>query len=145
MFASVNRYIVMQKTLLIVDDDPDDIQLFCEAVYEINKSYHCLTAVSCEESLQLLQDTTIKPDYIFLDLNMPRMNGKQFLAQLKKDSLFAKIPVIIYSTSKVKKDIEDSIRLGAVSFLTKPNKFENLVKAISYVLSGKWELIDTLN
>ena len=135
----------MLTTLLIVDDDPDDVQLFCEAVREINKNYSCLTAVSCEESLQLLQDATIKPDYIFLDLNMPRMNGKQFLAQLKKDSLFAKIPVIIYSTSKVKKDIEDSIRLGAVFFLTKPNKFENLVKAISYVLAGKWELMDTLN
>ncbi|HXL56323.1 MAG TPA: response regulator [Chitinophagaceae bacterium] len=134
----------MRKTLLIVDDDPDDVQLFCEAVHEVDKSFLCPTAHSGEEALQLLKDALIKPDFIFLDLNMPRMGGKQFLALLKKDPQFAKIPVIIYTTSKTKKDLEDSIRLGAASFLTKPSKFENLVKAISYVLSGDWERISKL-
>ncbi len=134
----------LQKTLLIVDDDPDDVQLFSEAVSGINNSFRCLSASNGEEALQLLKEAIIKPDFIFLDLNMPRMNGKQCLVQLKTDSQFAYIPVIIYSTSKVKKDIEDTLRLGAVSFLTKPNKFDHLVKAISYVLAGKWEKVNEM-
>src|SRR4030095_16900984 len=96
------------KILLIVDDDSDDIQLFCEAVAEINETFHCFSAGNGEEALQLLKSAIVKPDFIFLDLNMPRMNGKQLLVQLKKDPKFAKIPVVIYSTSKIKTDIEDS-------------------------------------
>src|SRR5262245_57566235 len=111
----------MQKALLIVDDDPDDVQLFCEAVTEINDTFHCFSVTNGEEALQLLYAAIVKPDFIFLDLNMPRMSGKQLLVQLKRDPQFAKIPVVIYSTSKIKQDVEDSFRLGAVSFITKPN------------------------
>src|SRR5436305_15159844 len=105
-----------QKTLLIIDDDPDDIQFFCEAVAEINEAFHCFSAANGEEALQLLKAAIVEPDFIFLDLNMPRMNGMQLLARLKKDHLFSKIPVTIYSTSKIKTDVEDSLRLGAVAF-----------------------------
>jgi CheY-like chemotaxis protein len=135
----------VQKTLLIVDDDPDDIQLFCEAVAEINGTFRCISAGNGEEAIQLLKSAIVKPDFIFLDLNMPRMNGKQFLVQLKKDPQFANIPVVIYSTSKIKTDIEDSLRLGAASFITKPNKFEHLVKAVSHVFAGEWELVNSLS
>jgi CheY-like chemotaxis protein len=131
------------KTFLIVDDDPDDVQLFCEAVTEINKTFRCISAADGEEALQLLKAAIVKPDFIFLDLNMPRMTGKQFLPQLKKESQFARIPVIIYSTSKIKTDVEDSLRLGAVSFITKPNKFDHLVKTISHILAGEWELVNS--
>src|SRR3954447_1638284 len=103
-----------RKTLLIVDDDPDDTQLFCEAVSKINNTFHCYSAATGEEALQLLKSAIVKPDFIFLDLNMPRMGGKQCLIQLKKDPRFTKIPIVIYSTSKIKEDIEDALRHGAV-------------------------------
>ena len=90
----------VQKTLLIVDDDPDDIQLFCEALAEINETIHCFSATNGEEALQLLKATIVKPDFIFLDLNMPRMSGKQLLVQLKSDAQFASIPVIITARPK---------------------------------------------
>src|SRR4030095_14758078 len=125
------------KILLIVDDDSDDIQLFCEAVAEINETFHCFSAGNGEEALQLLKSTIVKPDFIFLDLNMPRMSGRQCLVNLKKDPDFSHIPVIMYTTSKVDRDVEDSLHLGAVSFITKPNKFDHLVKEISNVLAGK--------
>jgi len=64
---------------------------------------------------------------------------------LKKDPKFAKIPVVIYSTSKIKQDKEDSIHLGAVAFITKPNKFDDLVNAISGILAGEWELVNSLS
>lgn len=131
----------MQITLLIVDDDPDDVELFCAAVYEINKTYRCITASNGKEALQLLQNAIIKPDFIFMDLNLPIMNGKECLKELKKTD-FANIPVIIYSTSKQKTDIEEVYRLGAIHFLTKPNSFRGIIKMISDILAGKWEEID---
>jgi len=122
------------KNILIIDDDPDDVQIFCEAVREIDKKIHCYISYSSEEGLQLLQSEMIKPDFIFLDINMPRMNGKLCLMQIKNDLRLADIPVIMYTTSKLKSDTEETMRLGACAFLTKPNKFDELVKALSIIL-----------
>jgi CheY-like chemotaxis protein len=126
-------------TFLIIDDDTDDVQLFCEAVYEINESYRCLTATNAEEGLQLLRDAIITPDFIFLDLNMPRMNGKQCLEQIKTNARYASTPVIIYTTSKLQKDIEEMSRSLAVYFLTKPTRFDDLKKAISKIVKKNFE------
>src|SRR5688572_12410888 len=130
------------KTILIIDDDADEIYLFCHAVDEIDKTIHCISARTGEEAFELLRKNLLrKPDYIFLDLNMPRMNGKQCLKLLKKDPEFSQIPVIIYSTSKLPEDYEETKAFGAVHFLTKPSKLSDLEKAISYVLEEKWELM----
>ena len=128
-----------KRTFFIVDDDIDDQDLFIEAVSEVDKSIECMSASNCEEALDMLRNRKISlPDMIFLDLNMPRLNGKQCLAELKKESHLRDIPVIIYSTSSEKRDIDETTRLGAAHFLTKPNKFEELCKAISYVVSKEW-------
>jgi CheY-like chemotaxis protein len=66
-------------TLLIIDGDADDVQIFSEAVQEIDKTIDCLSANTGEAALQLLKDGIVKADFIFLDLNMPRMSGTQFL------------------------------------------------------------------
>ena len=129
-----------KRRFFIVDDDVDDQELFIEAVNEVDDSIECLSASNCEEALDLLKNKKISmPDMIFLDLNMPRLNGKQCLAELKKQAHLADIPVIIYSTSSEKRDIEETTRLGAAHFLTKPNKFEELCKAISFVVSRSWD------
>lgn len=134
------------KTILIIDDDADEIYLFCHAVSEIDKTIHCISARTGEEAFELLRKKLLrKPDYIFLDLNMPRMNGKQCLKLLKKDPAFSQIPVIIYSTSKLPEDYEETKAFGAVHFLTKPNKLSDLEKAITYVLEEKWELMKELD
>lgn len=128
-----------KRTLFIVDDDTDDQDLFIEAVNEVDTSIQCMSASSCEEALDLLKNKKIRlPDIIFLDLNMPRLNGKQCLAELKKQAHLRHIPVIIYSTSSERRDIEETTRLGAAHFLTKPNKFEELCKALSFVVSKDW-------
>ena len=128
-----------KRTFFIVDDDIDDQDLFIEAVNEVDGSIECYSASDCEEALDLLKNRKIGlPDMIFLDLNMPRLNGKQCLAELKKEAHLRDIPVIIYSTSSEKRDIEETSRLGAAHFLTKPNKFEELCKALSFVVSKDW-------
>jgi len=127
------------KTFFIVDDDVDDQEIFVSAVQEIDKSIKCITSSDCEEALRILKtELTQLPDYIFLDLNMPRINGRQCLAELKKEVKLRHIPVIIYSTSSLKKDIEETARLGADHFLIKPNKFDELCSAINFVLSVDW-------
>ena len=134
------------KIILVIDDDPDDIAFFCEALGEIDDTLHCLAANSGEEALNLLRtQTSTLPDYIFLDLNMPRLNGKQTLIELKADPRLSNVPVIIYTTSKSKDDMEDTKRLGAACYVTKPNKFSSLKKMITIVLDEKWELVNELN
>lgn len=128
-----------KKTFFIVDDDIDDQELFIEAVNEVDKTISCFSATDCEEALSLLKSGKVElPDMIFLDLNMPRLNGKQCLAELKRQANLRHIPVIIYSTSSEKKDIEETTMLGAAHFITKPNKFEELCSELSYVVSKDW-------
>ena len=131
-----------KRVFFIVDDDVDDQDLFIEAVHEIDESIICFSASDCEEALELLKGGTIGlPDIIFLDLNLPRINGKQCLVALKEDARLQRIPVIIYSTSSEKREIDEVARLGAVHFLTKPNRFVELCNALSYVIRREWPVV----
>ena len=105
--------------LMIVDDDKDDRFFFRNAVKEIDPSYECLEAQDGLEALEKLRKADTLPHFIFLDLNMPIMNGKECLMELKKDEKLKNIPVIIYSTSNYKEDIDSTRELGAVYYLTK--------------------------
>jgi CheY-like chemotaxis protein len=127
-------YMANRKIIMIVDDDPDDRAFFCEALSEVDSSIECISVKGGEEALQHLEKYEGVPDYIFLDLNMPRMDGKQCLKHIKSNSNLSSIPVIIYTTSKSQEDIEEMKGMGAVYFLTKPNKFSDLKKAIREIL-----------
>ena len=95
------------KVIMIVDDDPDDVAFFCEALSEIDTSIKCIGVKGAEEALWLLKKNPDNyPDFIFLDLNMPKMNGKQCLEQIKSDVNLSSIPVVVYTTSKTEKDIQ---------------------------------------
>ncbi len=126
---------------MIVDDDSDDREFFCDAVTELDSPAECLTAINGEDALKILRNEKEHlPDYIFLDLNMPKMDGRTCLAELKKDVKLKNIPVIIFSTSSQPKDIEETRELGAAYFLTKSSDFKKLQKEIVFVMSENWEL-----
>ncbi|HEU5145162.1 MAG TPA: response regulator [Chryseosolibacter sp.] len=127
--------------LLIVDDDEEDRELFCEAVKQLNSRVECHEAVDGEDALTLLTEKGYRPDYIFLDLNMPRINGVEFLKTLKKVDAVKDTPVIIYTTSKRAEDKEQMKKLGAVHFISKPHSLRELLEAISFVLEKKWERV----
>jgi CheY-like chemotaxis protein len=128
------------NTILIIDDDADDRSLFIDAVGEISKSLHCIAANDGEEALLLLDTAGAKlPDYIFLDLNMPRLNGKQCLCEIKKRPHLFHIPVIIYSTTRRVEDVEETKKMGAVHFLTKPILFSDICHEIKGVLQKTWD------
>ncbi len=121
---------------LIVDDDEEDRMIFKEALKEIDLNFCLLTAGEGQEALDLLGSVTVRvPDYIFLDINMPGMNGKTFLKELKLHDCYKNIPVVVYSTSSTKKDREDAHDLGAYRFLTKPTSLHDIVCGIKEVIS----------
>jgi CheY-like chemotaxis protein len=124
----------MQKMILIVDDDPEDVQFFCNALYETNKPFYCISVSDADEALLFLENTLIIPEFIFLDLNMPRTNGKECLLRLKKNPQSKDIPVIIYSTTSHKKEIDELYKLGASQFITKPYSIHALMNTISEIL-----------
>lgn len=121
--------------VLIVDDDPDDVQFFCTALYESNKPYYCISVTNAEEALLFIENTFINPEFIFLDLNMPRVNGKECLIKLKANPQSKDIPVIVYSTSSQKKEIEELYKLGASKFISKPDSMRMLISALSDILN----------
>ena len=130
---------------MIVDDDADDREFFCDVVKKIDSSIECIVAVNGEDALKILRRrVTQLPDFIFLDLNMPKMDGRKCLAELKKDVLLKNIPVIIFTTSSDCKDEEVTRKLGASYFLTKPSKFFLLQKEIIFVMNENWALKDKI-
>jgi CheY-like chemotaxis protein len=125
------------RIILIIDDDPDDVAFFCEAINEIDDSLKCLSASGGEEAILLLEGKNIVPEYIFLDLNMPNMNGRQCLQQIKEHFNLSSIPIVIYTTSSSQDDIDDFKDMRSVYFLTKPHKFEDLKTAIQIIFGAR--------
>jgi len=117
---------------LLIDDDFDDHEIFAIALNDADKTYKCVTAKNGVDALEKLNtDETFIPDYIFLDLNMPLMSGKQCLKELKKIPRLSHTPVIIYTTSSYEKDIEEVKKLGAAHFLVKPSSIDSLTQILS--------------
>ena len=132
------------KCIVIIDDDADDREFFCDAIRDVDPEVHCITCSSGFEALHLFHSQDLQPDNIFLDLNMPKMNGKQCLAEIKRIEKYKNVPVIIYSTSKAPADMREVKRLGARHFITKPSKFCDLRMAIALVLNSEWAKVEEL-
>jgi len=132
-------------SILLVDDDDDDKQLFIESVKEVDEDISCVTASDGQEAIILLKDEhNTLPDYIFLDLRMPRINGKQCLEEIRKDKRLRHIPVFIYTTSKNVQDSIDLKKMGAVHFISKPENPTEIYYILSMILSEKWDQIEQL-
>lgn len=112
---------------LLIDDDKDDQEIFKLALQDINENIVCITADNAMEGLQMLQaDESLVPGYIFLDLNMPRMSGKDCLAALRSMPRLADVPVVIYSTSSDPRDIRETRALGATDYVVKQYSMASL-------------------
>ncbi|HLA54676.1 MAG TPA: response regulator [Flavobacterium sp.] len=120
--------------ILLVDDDTDDQFFFLDAINSINESLQCEVANNGVEAIDHLQKIPPPPSLIFLDLNMPMMNGYECLERIKKLEKFSQIPVIIFTTSNNPKDRELTKKLGAKIFLTKTSDFRQLQFQLSEIL-----------
>ena len=125
----------MIKDILLVDDDADDTGFFQEALNEVDPLINFHSAKNGAKALEFLHSRESNtPDLIFLDINMPEMNGWQCLTELKNTPLVQQIPVIMYSTSASKTDEQKASRLGAAGIYQKPERFENLKHLIKTVI-----------
>lgn len=122
---------MLYQNILLIDDDDDDQEIFLLAVEQISGTANCVAFSDATLALQKLSDFEILPDVIFLDLNMPVMNGQQFLAAIKENADVKHIPVIIFTTSAHAATIKLTKELGAADFITKPGSFDELVLILS--------------
>ena len=126
-------------TILLIDDDEDDRQLFFEATLEFDSAIKCVGAAGAEEGLQYLRDTkNAVPDFIFLDLRMPGLSGQQCLEEIKKEARLTNVPVIVYTTSRDEKDSIVLKSLGAAHFMSKPGSPDEVFYLLSFVLGEVW-------
>ena len=121
-------------TILLVDDDEDDRDIFKEAVSIVIPGCELRVAHDGEHALDKLQEETRLPDYIFLDINMPRMDGREFLEYVKSHPLYKTVPIVIYSTSNHATEMGKYFRMGATNFITKPSEFNLLVTYLKTIL-----------
>jgi len=124
--------------VLIADDDEDDRLLFGEVIKELPYLVHLSTARDGEETLKLLNSMPQLPDLMFLDLNMPIINGLECLNKMKGNPKLMLLPVIIFSTSSFSGNINKVYELGAHLYIRKPNDFVTFKRAIHHVFSIDW-------
>jgi len=129
----------MEIEVLLVEDSPGDVRLTQEAFRDANMSIHLHVATDGVEAMAFLRKEgkfadAPRPDLILLDLNLPKMDGREVLANVKADDNLRSIPTVILTTSDAEADIVKSYQLQANCYLSKPvqlDAFETLVKSIN--------------
>ena len=122
----------MIKRLLLIDDDPDELEILLEVVGKLKISCTCIWAASAEEGIKLLENS--KPDLILLDINMPRHNGWDCLTILKEKKMIEKIPVVMYSNGIDPGLVFKAKSLGAADALAKSFESKELVILLNRML-----------
>ena len=125
-----------RRPILVVEDDPVDQEMIVLAFKRASVKNKIITKGNGQEALDYLMASggeSVLPAVIILDLNMPHMDGFEFLRRIKTEPRFAAIPVVVLTTSQFDRDLTQSYALGASSCLTKPGDFEQLVKMAAEV------------
>ena len=120
------------------DDDEDDREAFCLALQQINPEIKITLSKDGQEALEILTSQKQLPSFIFLDVNMPRMNGIECMAKLKSDNRLKSVPVIIYSTTSDGNEVKRLIMLGAEDFISKHCSFAELIESINKVITKEY-------
>ncbi len=124
--------------ILLVEDNPGDARLTQEALKEAKIRNRLSVAADGVEAMAFLRregiySTAPRPDIVLLDLNLPRKDGRQVLAEAKADPELRRIPIVILTTSKAEEDILKTYDLHANCFITKPVDFDQFVKVVQSV------------
>lgn len=126
--------------ILLVEDNPADVMLMQEAFNNSTIVEEIHIAVDGEEALDFVNkrgkfENAVTPDLILLDLNLPKIDGREVLSELNKDPQLHRIPVIVLSSSKVEKDILESYDNSANCYIVKPIELEKFVKIVEMIES----------
>ena len=120
--------------ILLIEDDSIEIMKLNRAIASLKLEHHVTEAGNGEEALELLNTNTYLPDIILVDLNMPKINGIEFLRILKNNDVLKYIPAIILTTSNNRTDIKECFKIGIAGYIVKPLKYEEYLSKIKKVL-----------
>jgi two-component system response regulator len=124
--------------VLLIEDSVNDADLVKEAIESGKKVIHLNVVRDGEEALDYLRrrgrfKTAVRPDLILLDLNLPKIDGREVLRELKADSDLGLIPIVVFTTSSAEEDILQSYQLHANAYIAKPVEFESFIKIVTQV------------
>ena len=131
----------------LIDDDADDREIFAMALKKANAGYVCTMAKNGKEAIEAMNSCDKVPGYIFVDLNMPLVSGRDCVTAFKRLNHLENVSIIVYTTSSNQKDVDDVKNLGASHYLVKPTKFSALVALLEdiFTKSSLPFFIDTNN
>ena len=122
---------ITNKPILLVEDDQVDVMTVKRALKEIHVANPVVNLENGEEALKYLRDPeSAKPCIILLDLNMPVMNGVEFLQEAKRDDKLKRIPVVVLTTSEEQQDKVNSFNLGVAGYMAKPVDYRQFVEVM---------------
>jgi CheY-like chemotaxis protein len=123
------------KPILLVEDDSVDAMTVKRAMRDLQVGHSVIHSINGEEAMKyLINPDTEKPFVILLDLNMPKMNGIEFLKVMKTHPDLKTIPVIVLTTSKEKRDVLESFELGAAGYMVKPVDYSKFVEILGKIM-----------
>lgn len=121
--------------ILLIEDETIEVMKLNRTLSSLNLKHNIIEANNGEDALKVLEQKEHLPDIILLDLNMPKINGIEFLSILKKDETLLHIPTVILTTSNNSKDLLDCYKIGISGYILKPLKYEEYVSKIEKLLS----------
>ena len=126
----------MAKSLniLLIEDDVIEVMKFNRVLKSLELNHRIIESNNGEEAVNVLKMKEIIPDIIVLDLNMPKLNGIEFLCILKADDVLKYIPAIILTTSNNHTDVMECYKIGIAGYILKPLKYEDYVDRIKKIL-----------
>ncbi len=126
-------------TIFYADDDLDDLEFFKLIIKQIGGNYEVVTHTDGVELMAAINNPPPTPYLVFLDINMPKMNGLEVLKKLRESDKFKKLPVIMLSTTKDGPYVQQSLALGANYYVPKSSRFDELKRSIQHSLKINWE------
>ncbi len=120
--------------ILFVEDDTIETIKFKRVLKTLELNHNIIEAINGEQALELLSTSSLIPDLIIMDLNMPKLSGIEFLNILKKNLVFKYIPCVILTTSGNYKDIKECYEIGIAGYIIKPLKYDDYVERIERLL-----------
>jgi CheY-like chemotaxis protein len=125
-------------TILLVDDDLDECDLFNTALKQVTDGFKLRHVTACSDLLSTIREN--KPDIVFLDINMPGMSGIECLKNIRAEKKYESLPIIIYSTSNNRVNIQEAYENKANYYVIKPYSIQGIIKALEKIISIDWQL-----
>jgi CheY-like chemotaxis protein len=132
---------MLQKTVVLIDDDEDDYEIFSMALEEMQETISCIYFSSAKKALEyLIENKSSRTDFILLDLNMPVMDGINFLENIQAYPSILQIPIVVYSTSMLPYNKEKVMALGASYFFIKPFSQKEFIEILEGLFHPQYKM-----